>query len=134
MLKRVFILMTGILFITAIQAGAMMGGHGSGDCTSGQNTMQGQGDHMMGNGTYEDMHNGNWQSMSRNGSMGMDQQTADAMVERHMENQNIDSWSFGSQSDHGSYYMTDILGSNGEVIDRLTIDKRSGNLRSLGRR
>jgi hypothetical protein len=136
MLRKVFILMTGILFITAIQAGAMMGGHGSGgNCTSGQqNTMQGQGDHMMGNGAHDNMHNGDWQSMSQSGSMGMDRQTAEAMMDSHMQNQNIDSWSFGSQRDHGSNYMTDIMGPNGEVIDRLSIDKRTGNLRSLGSR
>lgn len=149
MFKRVFVLMMGILFISAIPAGAMMGGHGSGSHGSGgtmmmggqgsmdgamqpqMNDRNGHGNHSM---NYDDNRREGARSMTQSGGMGMDSQTAETMVRGYMQNQSNGSWSMGPQTDGGSYYMTDIMGPNGEVIHQVQIDKSTGSIHTLERR
>jgi hypothetical protein len=136
MLKNVFILMMGILIITTIQANAMMGGHGSGRGGSGHyryyGSTQGNMDYMMGTGAYGSRSSGNWRSTPWNRYMGMDQRTAGAMMGQYMQNHYTSDWRFGRQRDYSTYYLNDIIGSNGVVIYRLFIDKRSGTIHSFG--
>jgi hypothetical protein len=141
--------MVGILFISAIPAGARMCGHGSGSHGSGgftmgghgsmdgsmqtqmNDTMGGHGNHSMnyGDNRYEGEH-----PMTPSGGMGMDSHTAETMVREYMQKQSKGSWSMGPQTDDGSYYMTDIMGPNGEVINRVQIDKSTGSIHTLERR
>lgn len=136
MLKKTLILMMVILIITTIHANAMMSGHGSGRGGSGHygyyNSNPNYMDNMTGNGGYGGMHNGNWRSMPWNRYMGMDQRTAGTMMRNYMQNHYNGDWRFGRQRDYSTYYLTDIIGSNGIVIYRLFINKRSGTIHSLG--
>jgi hypothetical protein len=147
MFKRGFVLMMGILFISATPAGAMMGGHGSGSHGSGGSMMMGGHDGSMdgamqpqmndrgGHGNhsmnYDDNRREGEHSMTPSGGMGMDSQTAETMVRGYMQNQSKGSWRMGSQTDGGSYYMTDIMGPNGEVINQVLVDKKTGSIHSL---
>lgn len=130
MLKKSVMFILAVMFIGTIPVYAMGGG-----CSGGQSgSMQSHMDDMMGNGAYERMHNGNWQSIHGDSGMGMTGQVAETMMRCYMEEKNIDSWQLGTQLDHGSYYMNDVIGPNGEVIDRLTIDKKSGKIHSVDHR
>lgn len=133
MLKKSIIFMTAILFIGVIQVSAMGSGHGSsGGCSGyGSGSMKNHMDDVMESGAYDSLHNSNWH---QDGSMEMNGQTAETMMRSYMEDRNVNDRHFDPQMDHGSSYMIDIIGSNGEVTDRLVIDKESGNIHSVERR
>jgi hypothetical protein len=70
MLKRIFVLMVGILFISTIPAGAMMGGSGAGVPMMGTHrTMNGSGSNMM--GAHGTMHGSGSNTMGTVGNHSM---------------------------------------------------------------
>lgn len=140
MFSKLLLTMGLFLVVAAEPASAMMGGSGAGGalaCGQGQymqenmNEMMGDGN-MGSHGYHYGQENQIYPNSQPGGPGGMNQQTAEAMAQRYMQNNYSDTWSFGSRTDNGSYYMTDVMGPDGKLIDRLLIDKRSGNVHSLG--
>ncbi|UCC39980.1 MAG: hypothetical protein JSV96_00515 [Candidatus Aminicenantes bacterium] len=60
-------------------------------------------------------------------SADMDKETVKEYVDEHFTG----SYEIGEIEDHGTYYMTEISGSDGSVKDILVIDKQTNKIKSL---
>ena len=88
MLKKAFILMTGMFIIATMQANAMMDGHGS--SRRGSGSYYGYGYNRMGNtigtGSYYSWPNGNWGFMPWNVYLGMGRTAPSPMFGKYTPN------------------------------------------------
>ncbi len=58
---------------------------------------------------------------------GLSKDQAYDVVQQHIRRLNPDL-QIGALNDAGSYFEAEILGENGEVVERLAVDKQSGRL------
>jgi hypothetical protein len=115
----VFFGLIGFLIFLTLNASAMMGGHGSGGKGGSK------AEHMGGNkgaGGHDSYHYG---------SSHMDQAMAERLAYQYMENHSSGFYEMGEIRDEGSYYMTEIVRPESSAKERLRIDKRTGNIRSI---
>jgi hypothetical protein len=65
-----------------------------------------------------------------NGAPGLTQEQAHDVVANHVKRLNPDL-KIGRVQDAGSYYEAEVLGANGDVVQRLGVDKESGQMMLL---
>jgi hypothetical protein len=65
-----------------------------------------------------------------NRAPGLTQQQAYDVIANHVKKLNPDL-KIGKMQDAGSYYEAEVLGANGEVVQRLGVDKESGQMMLL---
>lgn len=136
MLNKLFILILGLLLISTISATAGMRGHSSGGHGSshGGSTMKHM-DHMMENGAEHNGHNNNQshqemdQSMAND--MGMSMETARKSLDNYMAKQKTGMYHIGDLNDHGTTFTAEVHSHEGKLIEKVSIDKKSGNIHSL---
>ena len=133
MARQISILIFGFILFLALSVSAGMGGHVSGghmgihsdSMSHNMNQMTGHGsDHH-----YMDGY-GNMDHKSH-GTQMMDMGTAQQMMERYMDNIAPGANHFQNFKDKGSYYCTDVFSHKGKLMDKLAIDKKTGNIHSL---
>ena len=57
--------------------------------------------------------------------------TAENLVKEYMDRHTSEPYKLGNLKDGGTYYMAEVLHQDGELIERLLIDKQSGRIHSL---
>jgi hypothetical protein len=62
-----------------------------------------------------------------NGAPALTQEQAQELVANHVRKLNPDL-RIGQLQDAGSYYEAEVLGANGDVVQRLGVDKESGRM------
>ena len=116
LIKKQFILLIllGLFIIPTSQPIAMMGG-GSGG---------GMGGHMGGGLGWD-------RQGSQYNREPMSPTTAENHVREYMNRRTSEPYKLGNLKDGGTYYMAEVLHQDGELIERLLIDKQSGRIHSL---
>jgi hypothetical protein len=56
---------------------------------------------------------------------------AENLIRNYMKPGSGNPYYLGTMDDGGSYFLTDILGQDGSVMDRVMIDKHTGQVRSV---
>jgi hypothetical protein len=131
----IFCSMLAVLTIPLSGVMAMMGGGSHGGVSGG--FVGGSGgdaiyDEHMGSG-YDGHLGGVYGSMGYSGGSGamMSPAAAENRIRDYMNGRISQPYNLGRMDDSGSYYLTDILNQDGIVVDRVMIDKYSGNVRSI---
>ena len=70
---------------------------------------------------------------SRYNRQYMTRSTAEELARNYMMGRYGDTYRLGELKDHDTYYMAEIHGPNGNLTERLLIDKQTGNIHSLQR-
>ena len=118
-------LLIGLLIFTALATDAMMCGSGSRGSGSDSG---GHMEEMMEKGDHRGMNSGSGkQSMNQD----MTQGAAESVVHQYLKSRLSEAYKRGELKDGGSYFMMEVIRSDGSVFDRLLIDKKTGNIHSL---
>ena len=119
-----------LLFAFSPMAMAMMGG-GSG---GGGHMGGGYGGSNMGGGSQGGQMGNGWNAGPGRQSVGpnMDMRQAEGHASQYLDrNYAGGAYHMSEMSDHGSYYATEIRDKQGRVVERLLIDKQTGNTHAI---
>jgi len=134
MLKKISIFTLSILFITVIQASAMEKGSGShGHDSNHKNSMMKHSETMMKNDGNNPHDHSNHQEMNKSGmeEKDMAKEAARKRLGNYMAERKTGMYHIGDLNDRGTHYTADVHSHEGKLIDKVMIDKKSGNVHSL---
>jgi len=80
-----------------------------------------------GGGDYVPQQRSGLSNSFRNSAPALTQDQAQELVANHVKKLNPDL-KIGRLQDAGSYYEAEVLGTNGQVVQRLGVDKESGRM------
>lgn len=143
MVKKIIVLVFGIIFLSTLSAYAMNCHSTSHDNhgTSHDNhnaTMAENMDEVMGEDTdhgHEDVSHDkgdeHHMDQSRTGTHSMDEKAMRNAVGKYMSEKGITAYHIGSIKDNDTYYRANIHRHNGDLLDELLITKKTGSIYSI---
>ncbi len=134
MKKRIIYFITGSALVLSVPVLAMMSSGSAGHMSTHNSSITGHTEHMTGNGFDHDTihsqtHDAVHGDLSENSHM-MDAETAQRMIKTYMDEKAPGAYHLMNFEDSGTAYCTDVFSHEGKLMDRLIIDKKTGNISS----